>query len=122
MDNSLFFYRTVIFTRANDQVALVDINEIENNTPLDDWFGLVVSLADGKHTIKDLITYLGKQYQQTPANLEKTLHSIVTRLTEGKLLKLSSSAVELPYYLTEPIEQLDIAKAKQLIETDGYVH
>lgn len=122
MDSDLFFYRTAVFTRTNDKIALVDINEPQNQTPLDDWFGVIVSLADGKHTIRELISYLGKHYQQTPDNLAETLHSIVTRLVEGKILKLSSDAVELPYYLTLPIEQLDITKAKQLIEQDGYIH
>lgn len=122
MDNDLFFYRTVVFTRTNDKISLVDINEMQNQTPLDDWFGVIVSLADGQHTIRELITYLGKHYQQTPVNLEKTVYSIVTRLIEGNILKLSSSALELPYYLTLPVEQLDITKAKQLIEQDGYIH
>ena len=122
MDNGLFFYRTVVFSRTNDKIALVDIDEPQNQTPLDDWFGLIVSLADGKHTILDLISYLGKHYPQTPANLEETLHSVITRLIEGEIVKLNSSAVELPYYLTLPIEQLDMGKAKQLIEQDGYRH
>ncbi len=36
------------------------------------------------------------------------------------MLKLSETAVELPYYLAAPIEQLDIEKAQKLIKGDGY--
>ena len=46
MDNKQYFYRTIVFTRNNNQVALADINHPEKVTPLDEWLGIVVSLAD----------------------------------------------------------------------------
>jgi hypothetical protein len=52
--------------------------------------------------------------------LNETLHSVIERLQEGNLLKLSDSSVTLPYYLSEPIENLDLEKAKTKIEEDGY--
>ena len=55
MNNTQYFYRTAIFTRENNQVALVDIYHPEQLTPLDDWLGTVVSLADGGHTIQELV-------------------------------------------------------------------
>jgi hypothetical protein len=120
MDNAQFFYRTAIFTRKDNQVALADIYQPETSSPLDDWMGIVVSLADGKHTIQELVDYLGNRYQQVPANLEETLHSVIERLIEGKIIHLSKEAVELPYYLASPIEELDIEKAIGLIQEDGY--
>lgn len=120
MENTAYFYRTAIFTRINNQVALADISQPGNTTPLDDWMGIVVSLADGQHTIQELVDYMGTQYQQAPDNLEETLHSVVDRLQEGKIIQLSEQAVDLPYYLASPIEELDIDKATDLIRKDGY--
>ena len=120
MDNTQFFYRTAIFTRKDDQVALADIHQPETTSPLDEWMGIVVSLADGKHTIQALVDYMGNRYQQAPANLEETLHSVIERLQDGKIVQLSKKAVDLPYYLASPIEDLDIEKAIDLIREDGY--
>lgn len=120
MENTAYFYRTAIFTRTNNQVALADIRQPGNTTPLDDWMGIVVSLADGQHTIQELVDYMGVQYPQAPQNLEETLHSVIERLQEGKIIQLSEQAVELPYYLASPIEELDIDKATDLIRKDGY--
>jgi hypothetical protein len=63
---------------------------------------------------------MGKQYPAPPPNLDETLHSVIERLQEGNLLKLSDSPVALPYYLSEPIENFDLEKARTKIEEDGY--
>ena len=94
---------------------MVDINQLDNISPMEDWMGVVVSLADGKHSIKELIDYLGQQYPQKPENLQETVHSVIERLLEGDFIQLSDDPVELPYYLSAPIEALDVEKAKQLI-------
>jgi len=120
MDNTQYFYRNSIFTRKNNQVSLVDINQPDSATPMDEWLGIVVSLADGLHTIQELIDYISKRYQEVPADLEKTLHSVIERLEEGKIIQLSENTVSLPYYLTLPIEELEIEKAKKMIREDGY--
>ena len=120
MNNAQYFYRTAIFTRENNQIALADINQPDKVTPLDDWLGTVLSLADGSHSIQELVDYLGNQYTMAPANLEETLHSVIERLLESKLIKLSDTAVTLPYYLAAPMEELDLDKAKKLILEDGY--
>ncbi|MEH6556717.1 MAG: hypothetical protein V7459_03810 [Oceanicoccus sp.] len=120
MGNMQYFYRNIIFTRKNNQVSLVDINRPDNATHLEEWLGIVVSLADGRHTIQQLIDYMKKNYQQVPVGLEKTLHSVIERLVEGKIIQLSENEVSLPYYLTLPIEELDIEKAKIMIREDGY--
>jgi hypothetical protein len=120
MDNSQFFYRNVIFTRSNDQISLVDINYPDKVMPLDKWLGTVVSLADGQHTVQQLIDYLSKQYPVAPENLEETLHSVIKRLEEDSIIQLSKRFVSLPYYLILPLEELDIEKAKKMIAEDGY--
>jgi hypothetical protein len=120
LNNSHYFYRTAIYTRKNDEVGLVDIEQPDNVTPLDEWLGLVVSLADGAHSIQELLDYVSSRYSSAPANLEETVHSVIERLQEGNLIKLSESPVTLPYYLAEPLELLDIEKARKLIAEDGY--
>ena len=120
MNNEQYFYRTAIFTRRNNKIGLADINQPDHVTPLDDWLGTVVSLADGHHCIQQLIDYMGTRYPESPANLEQTLHSVIERLLEGKLIGLSDSAVTLPYYLAEPVENLDLKVARTQIEEDGY--
>ncbi len=120
MDKSQYFYRTVIFTRKAGIVALADINNPQETTKLEDWLGVVISLADGKHTLQELTDFMRQQYPQVPERLDDTLESVVERLLESKMLRLSENAVELPYYLASPIEQLDIEKAKKLIAEDGY--
>ena len=120
MDKSQYFYRTVIFTRKAGIVALADINNPQESTKLEEWFGVVISLADGKHTLQALTDFMCQQYPEVPTSLEDTLESVIERLLEGNMIKLSEEAIELPYYLAAPIEQLDIEKAQRLIKEDGY--
>jgi len=122
MDNAQYFYRSAVFTRKNGMIALADINQPDSITPLDEWLGIVVSLADGKHTIQELIDYLRMhyKYEDVPENLEDTLHSVIDRLKDGNIIQLSEKEVDLPYYLASPIEELDIEKAKSLISADRY--
>ncbi len=122
MDKTQYFYRTAIFTRKDNQVSLVDIEKPDDTTPMEDWMAIVVSLADGRHTVNELIDYMRAQYQSAPQELEDTLYSVLERLQEGNIVQLSEQAVELPYYLAEPLESLDIEKAKKLIKEDGYIH
>lgn len=121
LNKAKYFYRTVIFTRKAGIVALANIDNPLETTALEQWLGVVISLADGKHTLSQLLDYVGSQYQQVPPNLEDTIESVIERLTESKMLQLSEQAVDLPYYLSAPIEQLDIEKAKKLIKEDGYI-
>jgi len=120
LDKSQYFYRTVIFTRKAGIVALADINNPQESTKLEEWFGVVISLADGKHTLQELTEFMVKQYPQKPTSLEDTLESVIERLLAGNMVKLSKQEIELPYYLAAPIEQLDIEKAQKLIKEDGY--
>ena len=122
MDKSKYFYRTVVFSKQGDKVSLVDLhNPNEETPPLEPWLGLVVSLADGKHTLQQLIEYLATHYQnQPPDELEKTLDSVIGRLSQADVVKLADDPFDLPYYLTLSADKLDIDLAKQLMADDGY--
>jgi len=119
MDNTQFFYRNIPFTRKDGQVALVDLFQPENSTPLDGWLGTVVSLADGFHTIQQLIEYMGSQYPNPPEKLEDTLHSVITRLIDGGIIQVSQRVTTLPYYLSAPIEELDNERARKSAQDEG---
>lgn len=120
MDASQYFYRNVIFSKEGNTISLIDIYNPNNERKvLESWFGLVLQLADGQHTIDQLLQYLSSRYNGgPPANLEQTIHSVVERLSESKFIMLTKEATELPYYLASPYEQLDIEKAKKLLEQD----
>ncbi|GGK82570.1 hypothetical protein [Amphritea balenae] len=121
MDTSQYFYRNVVFTRKGGKVALVDIHNPEHTTDMEDWLGIVISLADGKHTLQQLIDYMAAQYPASaPTELNKTIESVVERLTEGNMLKLTDKEIELPYYLSEPVERLSLDVARQKMHDDGY--
>lgn len=121
MDKSHYFYRNVTFSRKDGKTSLADLYNPTQTSPLEDWLGTIISLADGQHTVQELLDYLRTHYQgMTPANFEQTLESVFDRLIEGKLVVFSEKAVELPYYLAEPIESLDIEKAKKLMHEDGH--
>ena len=124
MDTSQFFYRNVIISKTDDKVSLVDIYAPKSNAEtLEPWLGLVLMLADGQHTLDELVINLSGKYQGAPpANLEKTIHSVVDRLVEMKFIVLTKEPVKLPYYLSLPIEQLDVEKAKMLLEQDKVNH
>lgn len=101
---------------------MANILNPEEVNPVEPWFGTVISLADGLHTVQELIDYLATLYPQgAPSNLEKTLDSVLERLVEGNLVRMSDSKVSLPYYLAEPIESLDLEKARKLVHEDGYI-
>jgi len=106
-----------------DKVSLLDANDLSAKTPpLEPWLGLVVSLADGQHTLQQLIEHLAGQYGGTPPReLERTIESVIERLTETDVIKLADQAVTLPYYLSLPAEKLDMEMAKRFMANDGYL-
>ncbi len=120
MDTSKYFYRNVIFSKIKNQVSLIDIHNPDNEKQvLEPWFGVVVQLADGQHTIDELFSLLSEKYKgDPPANLKKTIHSVIERLVKSNLIMLTDKATELPYYLSRAYEHLDIEKAKKLLKED----
>lgn len=120
MDTTQYFYRNVIFSKQGNTVSLVDIYNPDNEPKvLDSWLGLVLQLADGQHTLDELFENLSNKYKgNPPANLNKTIDSVVDRMIEAKFIVLSKGITDLPYYLSCPVEQMDIQKAKNLLEQD----
>lgn len=123
MNKSDYFHRTVAFAKRGDSVTLVDLNNPKKEIPpLDQWLGLVVSLADGQHTLQQLIEYVKGHYKgHAPHSLEATIDSAMTRLIESEVVKLSDDPIDLPYYLTLSADKLDLDLAKQLLH-DDYFH
>ncbi len=121
MDTSQYFYRNVIISKEGEKVSLIDIYNPDNKgQALESWFGLVLQLADGQHSIEELFQYLSSKYNSVPpANLEQTIHSVIERLVKLKFIVLTKEVTELPYYLSLPYEQLDIEKAKNTLEQDN---
>ena len=122
MDKSQYFYRIAFFSMQEDKVSLFDANDLSAKTaPLEPWLGVVVSLADGQHTIQQLIEHMAGQYGGAPPQeLERTIESVIERLTETDVIKLSDQAVILPYYLSLPAEKLDMEMARRFMTDDGY--
>lgn len=122
MEKSKYFYRTVVFAKQGDKVMLVDLHNPEKESPpLESWLGLIVSLADGQHTIQQLLDYLTNSYEgKPPDNLDETIESIVERLTETEVVKLADEAFDLPYYLSLSADKLDMEMARQAMADDGY--
>jgi hypothetical protein len=122
VDKSQYFYRITFFSMQEDKVSLLDVNNLSAKIPpLEPWLGVVVSLADGQHTIQQLIEHLAGRYGGAPPQeLERTIESVIERLTETEVLKLADQAVILPYYLSLPAEKLDMEIARRLMTDDGY--
>lgn len=122
LDKSKYFYRAAIFTRKNQEVALVDLRKPDNAPPLEPWLGTVVSLADGQHTLDELYTYLAGRYSTgIPESFDKTLESVLERLIDTDVIRYSDEAVTLPYYLDIPYEDQDHEKATKLMLEDGHL-
>lgn len=122
MDTSQYFYRTVLFTRQQSRVLLLDPQDLKTTTELEPWLGTVVSLADGMHTIQQFIDYMSSQYDDAPPDeLDKTIDSVFERLIEKDVIKLSPMPVGLPDYLAVAAEEQDLEKAKEQMLKDGYI-
>ncbi len=101
---------------------LVDVHDPKSTTPLDPWLAKVFSLADGQHTLQKLIDYLGSQYHgEPPKELERTIESVIERLTKAQVVRLADEPITLPYYLAIPMDEQDAEKAKELMIKDGYI-
>lgn len=122
MDKSRYFFRTVVYAKRGKQVTLVDLNNPREDTPvLEPWLSLAINLADGRHTIQQMIDFLKSKYAEpVPENLEQTVESVMSRLTEADAIRLSEHPVDLPYYLSLPAEKLDIELAKKMMAEDNF--
>ena len=124
MDKSQYLYRNVVISKQGDKVSIVDINDPDKEAlTFEPWLGIVVAMADGQHTIEQLIGYLQKQYNGSPPDeLERTIESVIERLIETDTVMLTDEAVDMPYYLSLPAELLDLDKARHLMAEDGHTN
>lgn len=122
MDKTKYFYRILLHTIKNGPVELIDKYDLDKTIQIEPWLGMVISLADGKHTIAQLLDHVESSYKGVPpADLEKTLESVIDRLVNSQALQLADEAVTLPYYLSLPKEMLDADKANKLMIEDGFL-
>ena len=121
MDKTQYFYRNVIFSKQGKTIAILDIHNPEaNKEDLDPWFGMVLQLADGQHTLDQLFQFMATQYNgMPPENLGDTLTSVVERMAKSRLIILTKEKTDLPYYLSMPYEMLDVEKAKKELAADN---
>lgn len=62
MDKSHYFYRCALLQREGEKVSLIDPFDQSIATELDPWFAMLVSLADGKHSLQELIHFIAERY------------------------------------------------------------
>ncbi len=120
MNTAQYFYRNTIFSKQGKTISIIDFHNPEGTREeLDPWFAMVLQLADGQHTVHQMIEFMGRQYNGAPPeNLTQTLISVVERMIEAKFIMLTEKATTLPYYLTMPYELLDLEKAKKELSKD----
>ncbi|HQW12352.1 MAG TPA: hypothetical protein PLP06_09405 [Saprospiraceae bacterium] len=124
MDTTQYFYRNVILSMVGNTLSLIDIyNPDQKRETLEPWLGLVLQYADGQSTIETLYQNLTARYNGSPpANLRATILSVISRLVDLQFVVLTKEATDLPYYLSLPYEQLDLEKAKKLLNEDKLKH
>ena len=122
MEHAHFFKRSAVYKVEGDDVSIVDVQANNVLTPLDPWMARVILLADGQHTIAQLIQHMTSQYEEgAPENLVETIESVITRLTESDAIELTTRPSLLPYYLRLPIDEQDPKEATQLMIQDGFI-
>jgi hypothetical protein len=78
---------------------------------LDPWLELLFGMADGKHSVSEMIEALKKGYESAPDGLADLVFDVLSRLVNEKMVELRDSASELPYYLAIPVHQQDHNRA-----------
>lgn len=122
MDHAHYFKRTTVYKIEDNTVSLVDIHDNNIITPLDPWMGAVMALADGQHTVAQLMQHMAGQYPEgAPDKLAATIESVIKRLTDSGVLELTPAPATLPYYLSMPLDALDPKLATELMINDGFL-
>jgi hypothetical protein len=122
LDHAHYFKRNTVYKVEGDIVSLVDVHDNNSVTPLDPWMGTVVSLADGQHTVGQLIQHLAGQYPNgAPENLAETIESVIKRLSETDVVTLTPEPTTLPYYLNMPMDDQNPKLATELMVNDGFL-
>ncbi|NQY26651.1 MAG: hypothetical protein HRT92_05680 [Piscirickettsiaceae bacterium] len=122
MEHNHYFKRNTVYKIEEDTVSIVDVQDSNTVTALDPWMGMIVSLADGQHSIGQLIQHMTEQYPDSaPENLVETIESVITRLTETEAIELTARPSLLPYYLRLPLDEQDPKEATKMMISDGFI-
>lgn len=122
MDHTHYFKRNTVYKVEGDTISLVDVHDNNTITPLDPWMGAVIALADGQHTIRQLMEYMAGQYpNDVPDNLAETIESVIKRLTDTEVLELTPQPTTLPYYLSMPMDDQKPKIATEMMINDGFL-
>ena len=122
MDHAHYFKRTTVYKVEGDTISVVDVHDNNTLTPLDPWMGAVISLADGQHTVSQLIQHMAAQYPNgAPDNLVETIESTIKRLSEAKVVELTPDPTTLPYYLNTPLDDQSPKVATEMMINDGFL-
>ena len=120
-NRSKYFSRTVVFAKRDSGIVLVDMHDTSVTEALDPWLGKVFVLADGTHTVQGLIDFVSRQYGgNPPTSLQATIDSVIERLRGSKIIALTDEPVELPYYLSLPVDEQDPELANRLMTEDRF--
>lgn len=110
-----------MYTDANGQVSVYEKLPPHGLIPLEPWLGLVIQLADGQHTLQELIDYVADRYQgNVPESYLKTMGSVIERLLESGAMELSETPYTLPYHLAMPKDHQDPVLAERSMKEAGY--
>jgi hypothetical protein len=122
LDHTHYFKRTTVYKIEDSTVSLVDVHDNNTITPLDPWMGAVIALADGQHSVAQLVQHMAGQYPEgAPDNLAATIESVIKRLTDSGVLALTPAPVTLPYYLNMPLDAQEPKLATELMINDGFL-
>ncbi|HHA18225.1 MAG TPA: hypothetical protein ENK70_00770 [Methylophaga sp.] len=122
MEHAHYFKRNAVYKAEGESISVVNVHENNTLTPLDPWMAMVVSLADGQHTIAQLIQHITALYPEgAPDNLVETIESVITRLTESEVIELTVRPSLLPYYLRMPMDEQDPKQATEMMIKDGFI-
>lgn len=122
MNYQHYFKRTTVYKVEGNTVSLVDVHENNTITPIDPWMGAIVTLADGEHTVGQLIQHMAGQYPDgAPDNLADTIESVIKRLSDVGVIELTEQPTTLPYYLNLPLDEQDPKLATELMINDGFL-
>ena len=80
MEHAHYFKRNMVYKVEGENVSIVNVKENNTVTTLDPWMARVVLLADGQHTIEQLLQHLTGQYPDgAPENLTETVESVLNQ-------------------------------------------
>lgn len=119
-----YLYRICRFSRVGGSLRVFNSDHVPSIIPLTPWEAKIFELAGGIHTLGQLVHTIADQYQN-PKLVPDKLDVVILELLEvmikdRRILDLSDTPIELPYYLSMAVEDQDEAKAKKLMLKDRF--